>query len=98
MYRDIDEIQLGETASAAIKTIRDEIAGLRRLLAEAEARAQYWQEHWVAAVSSLSHHLDSGTDPCGDRGVTWPCDVACALNPQLAGKESSDLPPHTPGT
>ena len=90
MYRDIDEIQLGETASAAIKTIRDEIAGLRRLLAEAEARAQYWQEHWVTAVSSLSHHLDLGTDPCEDRGVEWPCDVACALSPQLVEKKPDD--------
>jgi hypothetical protein len=29
--------------------------------------------------SALSHHLDAGTDPCQDRGVDWPCDVADAL-------------------
>lgn len=30
-------------------------------------------------TTALAHHLDSGTDPCQDRGVEWPCDVAAAL-------------------
>ncbi len=33
----------------------------------------------LAIRSALSHHLDPGTDPCQDRGVEWPCDVADAL-------------------
>lgn len=28
---------------------------------------------------SLVHHLYPFTDPCKDRGVEWPCDVADAL-------------------
>lgn len=37
---------------------------------------------------ALAHHLDSGTDPCQDRGVDWPCDVADALLPEAkAGGE-----------
>ena len=27
----------------------------------------------------LAHHLTERTDPCQDRGVEWPCDVAAAL-------------------
>ena len=33
----------------------------------------------TAIRSALSHHLDAGADPCQDRGVYWPCDVADAL-------------------
>jgi hypothetical protein len=28
---------------------------------------------------ALVHHLDARNDPCQDRGVDWPCDVADAL-------------------
>lgn len=27
----------------------------------------------------LAHHLAADTDPCQDRGASWPCDVADAL-------------------
>lgn len=29
--------------------------------------------------SKLAHHLNPRQDPCQDRGVDWPCDVAKAL-------------------
>lgn len=29
----------------------------------------------------LAHHLTAEDDPCQDRGVSWPCDVADALGP-----------------
>lgn len=28
---------------------------------------------------SLAHHLHPTDDPCTDRGISWPCDVAEAL-------------------
>ena len=28
---------------------------------------------------ALKHHLSAKTDPCQDRGVDWPCDVAEAF-------------------
>ena len=28
----------------------------------------------------LAHHLTENEDPCQDRGVDWPCDVADALD------------------
>ena len=28
----------------------------------------------------LYHHLLPSTDPCEDRGTSWPCDVALALH------------------
>ena len=31
----------------------------------------------------LAHHLTEHSDPCQDRGVHWPCDVADAI----AGRE-----------
>jgi hypothetical protein len=33
--------------------------------------------------AELNHHLDPLSDPCQDRGVDWPCDVAMALRPEL---------------
>ena len=29
--------------------------------------------------TALSHHLTPSADPCQDRGIYWPCDVAEAL-------------------
>ncbi len=37
----------------------------------------------IAERDRLSHklrrHMNAGEDPCQDRGVDWPCDVAEAL-------------------
>jgi hypothetical protein len=37
------------------------------------------EEQPDAISDALSHHLDPSTDPCADRGVSHPCDVARAL-------------------
>ena len=41
----------------------------------------------------LAHHLNERNDPCQDRGVNWPCDVARALLglPDEAGYEDGDI-------
>lgn len=36
----------------------------------------------------LRRHLSAEHDPCQDRGVDWPCDVADALLPEERGKET----------
>ena len=46
-------------------------------------------DHWPNIVDAarrvatlrlrLAHHLTELEDPCQDRGVDWPCDVAVAL-------------------
>lgn len=42
------------------------------------------QTGWVIAFrylrQELANHLAAGDDPCQDRGVDWPCDVADALS------------------
>lgn len=52
----------------------------------AMARTDWDAEQLVEAANlgailrtALAHHLGAGTDPCQDRGVEWPCDVAAAL-------------------
>ena len=40
-------------------------------------------------ATDLAHHLDAESDPCQDRGVDWPCDVAAAL---LDRSDAPDLP------
>ena len=93
MYRDIDEVRLGEMAATALQVIRTEIVGLRRLLDEAETRAEYWKQHRIDVVSALNHHLSPDNDPCQDRGVEWPCDVAEALNSHLR-RGTENVVPH----
>jgi len=63
-------------------------ADLRVLLEPAR-----FPQRWIQAAadpgeeirSALSHHLNAGADPCQDRGVDWPCDVAAALLPTEDG-------------
>lgn len=58
MYRDVDEIRLGEKVATALTVIRQEIAGLRRLLDEAEARAEHYEEecHRLRAQQNAVPH------------------------------------------
>jgi hypothetical protein len=49
-----------------------EVQDLRKRLERAEQERDRLRE-------ALKHHLTEKDDPCGDRGVSWPCDVASAL-------------------
>lgn len=40
--------------------------------------------------AALRHHLNAVDDPCDDRGVEWPCDVADALHVLGAGGEREE--------
>jgi hypothetical protein len=43
---------------------------------------------------ALGHHLDPDSDPCQDRGVDWPCDVADAFgyfDDSAAGRSTPEV-------
>lgn len=40
----------------------------------------------------LAHHATAEDDPCADRGVSWPCDVASVLWPDAGEKRATPNP------
>jgi len=38
-----------------------------------------WDLAFEQIRAALVHHLEARYDPCQDRGVDWPCDVAATL-------------------
>lgn len=35
-----------------------------------------WMLHSLGLPDKLMHHMSEKDDPCQDRGVEWPCDIA----------------------
>lgn len=59
--------------------VRELEAGIAISVESRACRAEAHAANLADRVKSLSHHLTEKTDPCKDRGVDWPCDVAQAL-------------------